>query len=144
MAGEVRIDGVDEVCDSLEVLRQHIKATGIKSLQKMGVDLLGKAVQQAPVRDGFLRGSGSVRFDTGPVAETDRSGAIRIAGQAPASSEPTCTVGFGVPYAARQHEGLNYRHPMGGKAKYLEDPMKESLDLWRRMLEDDIRDLLGG
>ena len=32
-------------------------------------------------------------------------------------------VTFNRPYAVRQHEELGYRHPKGGKAKYLEDPM---------------------
>lgn len=31
---------------------------------------------------------------------------------------------FNTPYAARQHEERSYKHPRGGKAKYLEDPMR--------------------
>lgn len=31
---------------------------------------------------------------------------------------------FNTPYAARQHEERSYQHPRGGKAKYLEDPMR--------------------
>jgi hypothetical protein len=34
--------------------------------------------------------------------------------------------GFNTPYALAQHERLDYRHPKGGKAKYLEDPLKQN------------------
>ena len=34
------------------------------------------------------------------------------------------TVTYNTPYAARQHEELSYRHPRGGQAKYLEQPLR--------------------
>ena len=37
-------------------------------------------------------------------------------------------VGFNEPYALAQHERLDFHHPKGGKAKYLEDPLKENAD----------------
>jgi hypothetical protein len=35
--------------------------------------------------------------------------------------------GFNTPYALAQHERLDYHHPKGGKAKYLEGPLKENV-----------------
>jgi len=36
----------------------------------------------------------------------------------------------------RQHEELQWRHPKGGKAKYLEDVVKNNTDRWVRMIYD--------
>lgn len=57
---------------------------------------------QVPVLEGTLRASG--------VASQDGD---------------TAAVSYNTPYAVRQHEELGYRHPRGGKAKYLEDPLTE-------------------
>lgn len=35
------------------------------------------------------------------------------------------TISFNTPYAAVQHERTDFHHPRGGKAKYLEGPLKE-------------------
>lgn len=71
-------------------------------------DLVGAGQLEAPVETGHLRGSGH--------AEVDRRG-DRVLGRAR----------FSTPYAAKQHEETTYQHPTGGKAKYLEDPLKARL-----------------
>ena len=63
-----------------------------------------QAVRQAPVDEGDLRRSAS---------------AVNLSGLGLIQAAVT----FNRPYAVRQHEELGYRHPKGGKAKYLEDPM---------------------
>lgn len=40
------------------------------------------------------------------------------------------TVTVNQPYAQDQHETLYYRHPRGGRAKYLESPLMESHPKW--------------
>jgi hypothetical protein len=45
-------------------------------------------------------------------------------------------------YARRQHEDMTLKHPRGGKAKFVEDPMKESGALLERNLRRRIRDRL--
>lgn len=45
------------------------------------------------------------------------------------------------PYAQDQHETLYYRHPRGGRAKYLEAPLMESHRGW---IQDFASDLLYG
>ena len=39
-------------------------------------------------------------------------------------------------YAADQHESLHYKHPRGGRAKYLELPMYEGISGWLRGFAD--------
>ncbi|PKY66982.1 hypothetical protein CYJ25_01710 [Schaalia turicensis] len=93
---------------------------GMRGLTKAGHHLLSEAVNQTPIRDGILRGSGAVsRPDSKTVA-----------------------VSFDTPYAVRQHEELGYNHPKGGKAKYLEDPLHDedatmralvAVEIWRAL-----------
>lgn len=71
-----------------------------------GLEVQGEAQRQAPVREGILRASAAT--------ETRAEGSLAV----------RTSVTFSTPYAARQHEELTYRHPKGGKAKYLEDPLK--------------------
>lgn len=75
-------------------------------MKTIGDDLLGKAQREAPVEEGTLRGSGKSEV----TVEHDRV---------------SVEVSFSTPYAARQHEETSWKHPKGGKAKYLEDPLKE-------------------
>ena len=65
-------------------------------------EVFDESQRQVPVFSGNLRDSGSLnQFGT------------RI------------TITYSAPYAAIQHENLNFKHPNGGKAKYLEDPYRE-------------------
>ena len=44
-------------------------------------------------------------------------------------------VGYGTEYAVIQHERTDFAHPNGGNAKYLENPMNDSL-VRKGMLQD--------
>ncbi len=61
----------------------------------------GEAVERAPVETGHLRQSAEVRL-IGPA---------------------TAEVSFPGPYARYQHFELQLRHPRGGQALYLEEPL---------------------
>lgn len=78
-------------------------------------DLLGRAVRDAPVDEGTLRGSGST--------------SVEVHG-----NEVTGTVTFGVPYAEVQHEHTEFQHPKGGQAKYLEGPLTEMAPRYKQAL----------
>jgi hypothetical protein len=69
---------------------------------------MGEAVRDAPVDEGMLRASGAV---SSPYPRPPAGVLQRV-------------ISFGLVYAAVQHENLTYRHPKGGKAKYLEDAVK--------------------
>lgn len=85
---------------------QARKKAAIAALTVIGEDLLGRAQREAPVEEGTLRGSGQVE-----VVEDHEGAHVEVT--------------FSTVYAARQHEEVTWKHPKGGKAKYLEDPLKE-------------------
>lgn len=87
---------------------------GIRSaaagLYAVGETTMTEAKRQVPVDLGALKGSGYVSLP-------------EISGDS-----VTVELGFGGPakdYAVIQHEELGYRHPDGGKAKFLEDPLNQ-------------------
>jgi len=51
-------------------------------------------------------------------------------------------VGFNAPYALVQHERLDFHHPKGGKAKYLEDNVKGQADAYQRNLNKHLQGAL--
>lgn len=68
----------------------------------------GEAILEAPIDEGTLRGSGYVDVQVEGLEVSGR-------------------IGFPLVYAAVQHEGIEFAHPRGGKAKYLEDPYKAKI-----------------
>jgi hypothetical protein len=48
------------------------------------------------------------------------------------------TVSVDQVYAQNQHESLNFRHPHGGRAKYLEQPLFENHEHYLRWIADSV------
>lgn len=97
----------------------EIEAAARQTLELVGLDLQGRSQRDAPVEEGTLRGSASHS-----VIETS-TGAIVV-------------VSFATPYAARQHEEITWKHPKGGRSKYLEANLKLMLAVYRDALRDSV------
>lgn len=104
------------------------------------LDLLSEGMNRAPIKTGYLRGSGIAKVNDDQVAHTESSGNGKAnlikdfkAGNISLQKmidELMGEVAFNTPYATYQHEeqDLNHNHPgriSGGEAKYLENPLKE-------------------
>lgn len=90
----------------IDDVRRGFRRGAIRGIKLIGNDLLGRAQRDAPVREGTLRASGELEVDEdGDVIEA--------------------TIAFTEVYAARQHEELDWEHPLGGRAKYLEHNLAE-------------------
>lgn len=83
-----------------------------EQLLRCAADLQSKSSEQAPIDKGDLRGNCAID-----------------------EQALTVRVGYSVPYALRQHEELDYQHPKGGKAKYLEDPFNENAEKYGKSIE---------
>ena len=97
---------------------QRARDAAARTLGVCGADLQGKSAQEAPIDTGDLRANCS-------VSPVKRDG-DRIEVQ----------VGYDLPYAIVQHERLDFRHPKGGKAKYLEDPFNANKARYARYIRD--------
>ena len=85
-------------------------ARAIAGAGRMSLNHLhGESQRRAPVDEGTLRGTSHVEF------EADDDG---FEGR----------VVFPEVYAEVQHERTDFHHPIGGEAKFLENPLKENAD----------------
>jgi len=108
---DIKIKGIKEVKKNLrEYPYKTLKALGKATYEESQI-ILGESKKQCPVDTGTLR-------STGHVTEPKYT-----------KSSVEIQIGYGgaaAPYAIYVHERLDLRHKVG-KAKFLEDPMKEAL-----------------
>ena len=105
----------------------------LKALRTGAEAILTEAIDETPIDTGTLRRSGTVTVGDIPDAEkvyaAAKSGTkMKNAFPQPIGKEKAVYVSYNTPYARRQHEELGYNHPLGGKAKYLEDPFNRNKD----------------
>lgn len=112
----IELDGVDDLDRRLQQLAAGIDNATDRALADSANHLLGEAVRLAPVDTGDLRGSGNV-----------------------APIQGGYEVRFTQRYAAVQHERLDYHHPRGGQAKYLEQPLEANRQRYLQHLRDSVR-----
>ncbi len=91
------------------------------AVEQCALDLQQKSTDEAPVDTGDLRANCSV--DT-LDAHSKR-------------------VGYNLIYAIIQHERLDFSHPRGGKAKYLEDPFNQNKDRYERYIRGSVDGVTG-
>jgi hypothetical protein len=133
---------------------QRVQKAAVDGMVENTEDLLGRAMRDAPVDEGTLRASGSAEVYANGRAVA-RRGFREVADQPEAPemvSRPVQEgglgdavvgeVGFNTPYALTQHERLDFNHPKGGKAKYLEDNLTQQAGRYQDNLSDHLREAL--
>ncbi len=108
-----------------EKIARIIRRAAEKATRESMIDLQGRAQRLAPIETGDLRASAQWAVKAMP------DGSI-VGG-----------VAFPLPYAAAQHEGVDFNHPRGGEAKYLERPLKENADRYSKHVSNTIKRELG-
>ena len=94
----------------MDVIHKKMMKATVRAVKKSVVSLEGKGRRRAPVDEGTLRAS----FDSEtPVILSPTYVAARV-----------FTGNESSDYAIKQHEHTEFKHPQGGKAKYLEDAVK--------------------
>lgn len=122
---------VREFMAGLKAFHERAMQATAMALFDEATDIMEKpdgARDQAPVDTTALRESGKVLE---PVTT---------------ANSVSVTIGFGdsaIPYAHRQHEELEWRHPKHGKAKYLEDPINEASQGFMERIAARVRAILG-
>lgn len=120
---------------------------GLKALRTGAEAILTEAIDETPIDTGTLRRSGTVTVgalpDGAQVYEAAESGSeMKNAFPGPEGKEKAVYISFNTPYARRQHEELGYNHPLGGKAKYLEDPFNRNKKKVLKYADEQIRKAL--
>ena len=99
----------------------------LKALRTGAEGILTEAIDEAPVDTGTLRRSGTVTVgslpknpgqiyqDARPVEEGGQEKEHKDAFPEPIGKEKAVYISFNTPYARRQHEELDYEHPVGAR-----------------------------
>lgn len=108
---------------------------------KRNMDKLSRRVESVKMRalnvvaDELLRLSQlEVPFDSGHLLQSGNT--------EPGNEE--YLVGYNTPYAAKMHENPQFRFKNGRKGKYLEDPMKKNLSVFRNYFNDEMGKVYAG
>lgn len=110
---DIEVLGIQQAVNEFNKRIKKLNILNPIALREIGLDLSGKSVKRAPLDTADLRGSGFSKVEGDSV-----------------------TVGFTAVYALRQHEEMNYNHPRGGEAKYLERPFRENTAKYIKHLAD--------
>tara|TARA_R110002050_G_scaffold82257_1_gene176035 strand:+ start:797 stop:1198 length:402 start_codon:yes stop_codon:yes gene_type:complete len=111
----INVKGLEETLGNLTKLNVDLKLALGAALLAAANDVAVKADTLVPFREGHLKASQSITHPN--LGATNPSVKITYGGP----SEP---------YALVQHERLDYAHPGGGQAKYLEEPFLEEINAW--------------
>lgn len=91
-----------------EEAQRLLKKAVMQEALRCAADLQGESAREAPVDTGDLRANCN-------VSRMKEDG-----------EKAWYEVGYDLPYARIQHERLDFNHPKGGKAKFLEDPFNRN------------------
>ena len=119
------LEGVQDVMNQLSDLLSNTGDLTQEGMSDIVLDIGSRAADKAPVETGALRGSVDV--------EVSEEG-----------DEVVGEIRFTEKYAAAQHEHVEYAHPQGGEAKYLEKAALEKLEQVRERIAASLNDLFGG
>ena len=106
---------------------KEVKKEVINTLEDIALDLADKALNLAPVDTGRLRKSA----DPEVIISNNKARAnVTFSAKDPET---------GYDYALIQHEDLTFKHPNGGQAKYLEQPLKRNAGRYKQELEKAVK-----
>lgn len=127
-----------EVVEGLQDAVDRIECGSVKGLARALMFVGTESQQKAPVETGDLRGSLEVEINGVLIAKGESDGGISIMSDIPENG----TVGkisYNEPYAAVQHERVDFNHPMGGQAKYLETVLNNEKDTILHLIGDGVK-----
>lgn len=101
MSADFKVFGIEETIANLLKIKTQAEADTAKAVMDCGQHLKGESQKECPVDTHDLQRSAQVEM-------VDKN---------------TVEVSYNKAYALEQHERLDFNHPKGGKAKYLEDPL---------------------
>lgn len=124
MGGSSVERNINAIRTSLKGMQRDVKEKVYQELQEITLDLAIKASALAPIDTGELRKSVNPEVK---VTGTKTRALVTFSAINPEN---------GYDYAMIQHENLEFNHPRGGQAKYLEQPLNENSEKYKKQLSD--------
>lgn len=142
----VELETLRDLEKRFDAMLRGVELRSPRALTDVGLDLLRRAVKLAPIEWGDLKSSGHLVVNGQEVARgTKRGGVQRVGSPGDGrGGRHTAEVAFEESYAIIQHEEIDFDHPRGGQAKYLEDPFAENIDRYIQHIRDAYSREIGG
>jgi len=129
-----------------DIVNKAVAASVERGMGKAGIQLLNDCVlipPTVPIKEGWLRGSGSVFVENNLVAVSTHGKKGKANEDNREWSGPAtilAVVGFNTPYAAKLHEGVDFKftEPSSGP-KYLESKLISRKEIYGKIIADEIR-----
>ena len=121
MAIDITFDA-KELNEGIKRLNKAIEERSRVSIREIALEILRLSSREVPHDIGLLQTSGSVEPDL--------------------SEKDTSIVGYNKVYAARLHEHPEYNFKKGRKGKYLEDPIKMNLAIFRKIYKNSMSEAI--
>ena len=131
------LKGLDDIVDKIQEKVDKLEYKGTQGLADALLYVAEESQQRAPVDTGDLRGSVLVELDDEEYAKGGENGGVNVVGTLPEKATKG-SVSYNTSYAATQHEQINYDHPRGGQAKYLESVLIEKQDRILKIISEDM------
>ncbi|OZB88837.1 MAG: hypothetical protein B7X41_06055 [Microbacterium sp. 14-71-5] len=103
-------------------------------------DIVGRVDAAVPFAVG--RAAEHIRAKSTELAPV-LTGNLRASAEVKAVSHTEFRVYYPGPYARYQHYGLDFKHPQGGQALFLQQPMLTERDACLQIIADTIREAMG-
>lgn len=103
---------------------------------------VGKGTRAATLKG--LRLGGELVLDASNRLVPLDEGTLERSGRVTDNGVDTVAVSYDTPYARRQHEDMNLRHPNGRQAKFLETALGKNRGKIAALIAREVRKALGG
>lgn len=119
---------INAIRTNIKNMKKEIKQKTIEAFEDVVLDLGIKASERAPVDTTRLRKSVDPEVS---IKGSKIRATVTFSAKDPKS---------GYDYALKQHEDMSFKHPKGGEAKYLERPMNENREKYKKHIADKIKE----
>lgn len=127
----LKLTGIAEVKQAIGESAEAMSLALIRAVADAANDVATKSYHLVPVDTANLRNTQDIVFQKSLNQKQARA---KITYGGPTQNSPD-----GANYALIQHERLDYAHPNGGQAKYLEQPFLEETSKWPGALAERVR-----
>ena len=130
------LSGLNDIIGKIQSAVDNMESASVQGLADALIFIGTESQTRTPVDTGDLRGSLEITIDDTIIAKGIKTGTEVERVAQPPENGSVGRISYNTPYAANQHEHVEYDHPKGGQAKYLESVLVE--------YEDRILSLIGG
>lgn len=143
----------------MQTLSELMKTSSAQEIYECLKDVLADSVPLAPIEEGALREAGHVAVNNVRYARGNVDGSISETTSydpTPDATQVDFAIGYTVEaggtgregdvntYAVVQHEHVEFDHPRGGQAKFLEMPIRQHQPTWAKRVADRIKNDIKG